>query len=499
MKKSLLLLLFFCFSAVILACSEDTVNPVTGDDTSGGDGNGGDNDSPGTNEQSTFSFSADASWYAFLSSEEAEDYQQGSLWSLIEGWGPPTASSASDSDRGDVLSVSDGGWGCYFLIQPAESGSMDLSSVSNLHFVIKAASGVQSLKFRINDNNSGEYNSADLFTNFSTGEWQVLTVNLEDPALSGIDMNDIAYFGLLGNNSGEGADYGASLSASEVFRLSDIYITDALGLPGRVDFVATVINDGMASADISVSDYLRASSSQSIIVSNETEAVSINMDVSLNTEGKGTNTLLFGVTDDNTDTLVMSAGDVLSLWYSDNTSANRSDSLTVISSGASTSIYIHAGADSNYAHNAWSFGTGANWFNGGDLGTADTNDVQFEGGTALSISSGTGTGYFGIAHSAHDMSALGVNTNDYSLYFDYIYLSGDVSGVVYELEDGDGKSPINIATYTSDTGNIESIEIPLSDFVGFDPATTVSLMTVSTDTLSSSFILDDIHIAESSP
>ena len=201
----------------------------------------------------------------------------------------------------------------------------DWSNHSTLVFGLNTSSmtGFDDLEVKIEDTRGGEFAEsvqlADYMPEMSAG-WATYTIPFSD--FNGIDFSDVRYLGF--NNP---HDVNNMLLAGKLF-LDDIHVQQvACSTAGSVAFAEASYPASSTSASLTVSDECNANRRAVVLVDNGTETIGVG--APLDAAGEATLEVKFGTTDDNTQTLGVSNGNVLTARYTDANGMKRMASSTI--------------------------------------------------------------------------------------------------------------------------------------------------------------------------
>jgi len=112
---------------------------------------------------------------------------------------------------------------------------------------------------------------------------------------------------------------------------------EACPFEGIVGFDADSYSNSSASATVLLNDACIAFKTVEVVVDNGTETISI--DVELDIDGKGTTAIGFGVTSDETDTIAVSDGDVLTVTYNAANGVDQTDTADITGLASTLGVY----------------------------------------------------------------------------------------------------------------------------------------------------------------
>ncbi len=231
----------------------------------------------------------------------------------------------------NVISFVSSGVG-WFGAGIASNLPLDLSgfAAGNMKFLIKIPAYV-TFKIGINDTQGNE-NYVEFPANETVyglernGEWGQVVIPISD-IQGNVNLQALSYEFMILEENGSQCH----------FVIDDIY-WDGGGLSeSSVNFDAETYNENDSEATINLIDEAAADSMITIEVDNGTDT--INIDVDLDGDGSGSATVNFGPTDDETDTIAISEGDVLTVNYSDINGILRTDTADIIGDPANSTSY----------------------------------------------------------------------------------------------------------------------------------------------------------------
>ncbi len=328
----------------------------------------------------------------------------------------------------------------------------------NIKFRIKIPASV-TFKIGIQDNSSHE-SYVQFPANQKTyglvrdGEWGQAVIPVDDITGS-VSLRNISYAFTILEESGAQCEMG----------IDDIYWEESSGY-SNVSFDSDTYLENATNATVSVTDENLGNSTVSASVSNGSETISI--DVQLNSEGAGSTVINFGLTDDANDTIAISAGDILTVTYSDYNGTIKEDTANIQSSGASDStLGIYSETHTNPVLNYQSIINSADWSgNSGEPDTESTAVTSVEGTYVLSVNfTDLGHDWGGIAF---DFGSAGQDISEYETLVFYLNKTSmpDVVRLGIKFEDTTGgETEVNISSYTpEEVGDWLKYEIPMNAF-----------------------------------
>lgn len=248
------------------------------------------------------------------------------------------------------------------------------------------------------------------------------------------------------------------------FAIDDIYYDSGGSTAGSVSFDADSYSVDDTSAEIAVMDAAVAGTTVSVSVDNGTENISI--DITLDVAGAGSGTLNFGPTNDDTDTITITAGGTITASYTDAGGTIRTDSAN-ISGGAGSAAGIYSESHITTTIPYTQIINSADW--SGNSAVPDemsTAVTPVDGTYVLSVTYETGgAGWGGVAFDFGSADISSYSTLKFSI---------DTSNMPtlahfgIKLEDtSTGNTEVEMFNYTPViSGNWAAYEIPLSDFPG---------------------------------
>jgi hypothetical protein len=282
------------------------------------------------------------------------------------------------------------------------------------------------------------------------------------------------------------------------FAIDDIYWDGGGTTAGSVNFDADSYSIDENNATISVSDAAAAGNIVSVSVDNATETISI--EITLDGSGNGTGSLNFGPTNDDTDTIAITAGGSLTVSYTDSNGTIRTDTANIEGGGGSDTIGIYSESHTNPMLIYSQIINSADWSgNSAEPDEQSTAVTPVDGTYVLSVQF-TDLGYLwgGIAFNfgSQDISS-------YSTFVINIDKSAMPSitqlGVKFEDNSG-GNTQLDLSSYVPEvTGNWSKYEIPLSHFTAVD-LTDIRYLGLwnpldgSNDFIVGTLYFDDIHL-----
>jgi len=282
------------------------------------------------------------------------------------------------------------------------------------------------------------------------------------------------------------------------FAIDDIYY-DGGGTPSSVSFNAASYSVDDVSAEILVVDIPAANTVVPVSVDNGTETISI--DVTLDVSGNGIATVNFGETNDETDTIAITAGGSITVTYSDANGVVRTDTASIDNvTGPVMGIYSESHTDQMLPYSQ--IINSADWSGNSvvpdELSTAVT---PFDGTYVLSLTYETGgAGWGGAAFDFGSADITAYTTLKFSV--DTSAMPG-LAHFGIKLEDNSaGNTEVDLFSYTPTvSGNWATYEIPLNVFSGANLADLKYLGLWNPYDSSSALIFgtlyfDDIHLTE---
>jgi len=284
------------------------------------------------------------------------------------------------------------------------------------------------------------------------------------------------------------------------FGIDDIYY-DGGGTPSSVNFDSGSYAVDETSADISVFDYAAADSLISVSVDNGIETITIG--IALDADGDGTGTLNFGPTNDDTDTIAITAGGSITVTYTDADGTVRTDSAN-ISGGAVLAVGIYSESHTNPMLSYTQIINSADWgANGASPDIQSTAVPPVDGTYVLGVEfSDLGGAWGGIAFDCSSDPQDISSYNTLVLNMDKQMMS-TLTQLGVKFEDNNGiQFEVNLSNYTAQSNaNWEKYEIPLSDFTGVDFTIIkffllVNPMNSNNDFIFGNLYFDDIYLEQ---
>ena len=347
------------------------------------------------------------------------------------------------------------GWfgGGIASYQPVDLSDFELGYIK---FMIKIPANVL-FKIGINDT-QGHENYVEFPANQTTynlirnGEWGQAAIPLVDIKGS-VNLEMLNYEFMILEQNGIQCE----------FAIDDIY-WDKTGVTfSNVSFnsASYLIDD--TGALITVIDELAVNSLVTVTVDNGTETISV--DVQLDDAGEGSSNIHFGPTNDDTDTIAITEGGIITVTYIDNNGITRTDSADIEDGSGSETAGIYSESHTDPMIPYSQIINSADWSGNSAVPDEQSTAVTPVDGTyVLSVNfEAGGATYGGIS--------FDFGSTDISSY-ETLILSidkSDMSGLVHlgiKLEDTSaGFTEVDITSYTPVmNGNWAMYEIPLSDF-----------------------------------
>lgn len=158
------------------------------------------------------------------------------------------------------------------------------------------------------------------------GEWSQALIPVQEIKGS-VDLQMVSYEFMILEENGAQCE----------FALDDIYWDGGGTTVSNVSFDAESYNTEDSSAEISIIDEAANGTSVSVSVDNGSETISI--EIALDSDGEGTGTVNFGSTDDETNTLMILEGDVISVNYTDSNGIVKSDTANILGDLVESNAY----------------------------------------------------------------------------------------------------------------------------------------------------------------
>lgn len=374
----------------------------------------------------------------------------------------------------------------------SSNAPLDLSGFAygNIKFRIQIPANV-SFKIGINDTQGHE--SYVLFPANQTafglernGQWGQAVIPVQD-VLGNVDLENLSYEFIILEQSGTQCS----------FALDDIYWDGGGYAPASVSFDAASYATTDTGAGIDISDEGAVNTTASVQVSNGRST--INVSIPLNYLGIGSGSINFGPTDDATNTIAVSAGNVLTVTYQDSEGIQRTDTANV-TGPPQNSIGIFSESHTNPVLPFSQIINSADWSgNPAEPNPQSTAVAPLDGNYVLSVNfADIGMGWGGVAFN------FGTgNVSNYSTFVININKSAMPTlahfGIKWEDNSG-GQTQLDIASYTPViNGSWARYEIPLSHFSGVNFANVKFLGLWNPTTSSNAYLtgflyFDDIYL-----
>jgi len=361
----------------------------------------------------------------------------------------------------------------------------------NLKFMIKIPANV-TFKIGINDSQGNE-NYVTFPANQTAyglvrdGEWGQAVIPV--PAMVGaVDLQMLSYAFIILEQQGTQC----------ALAIDDIYYDGGGASFSSVSFNADSYAVTAANATISLQDTAAPNSVRNVVVTSGTHSIS--MGISLNHVGLGSGTLNFGNTNDDTDTIQIAAGDILTVTYTDTEGNNRSDTANITGGSNPNSMGIFSETHTNPTLPYSQIINSADWSgNPAEPNPQSTAVTPVDGTYVLSVNfAAGGAGWGGVAFDFGAQDATG-----YSSFVININKSAMPSLAHFgiKFEDGaGGQMQLDIASYTPVVnGNWARYEIPISHFSGVNFANLKYLGLWNPTTASNAYLtgflyFDDIYL-----
>lgn len=335
---------------------------------------------------------------------------------------------------------------------------IDLSGFADgvIKFMIKIPANV-TFKIGINDA-AGNENYVQFPANQTAfglernGEWGQAIIPVADIQGS-VDLEMLSYEFMILEENGTQCQ----------FAIDDIY-WDVSGINiSSVSFDADSYTVDDTIAEITVVDEGASGTTVSVSVDNGTDTISI--DITLDADGAGTGALYFGPTNDDTDTIAITAGGTITASYTDFNGIVKTDTATIEGGSGPTSAGIYSESHTDTMIPYSQIINSADW--SGNSAAPDeqsTAVTPVDGTYVLAVEfTDLGAGWGGIAFnfSSQDISAystfvINIDTSDMPVLHNF--------GIKLEDNAG-GNTEVNIADYTPViSGNWAKYEISLTDF-----------------------------------
>ncbi|MCP4710373.1 MAG: glycoside hydrolase family 16 protein [Planctomycetes bacterium] len=388
------------------------------------------------------------------------------------------------------------GWGGTVFSCPHS----DISDYANLIFSINtsaADTSFSNLNIEIEDSQGGKTSvrlDSDNYTPTISGDWARYEIPLSD--FTAVDLTDIIHLGFWNPVDDSNTMVFGTLYFDDIF-LQSTECSDA----GSVSLNAETYTTTTSSATITVSDPCAASSLVIVSVDNGSETIVIG--VTTDASGVGTGTLHFGATNDNTDAIAISEGDLLTVTYTDASGNVRTDAAD-IEAGSSTEITMGIFSES-HTQSILVYDqiiNSADW--SGNPATPDetnTDVAPADGSYVLAVDYGdAGAGWGGIAF---NFGETGQDITDYTTLVFSIDTSvlPDFSSLGVKFEDSaGGMAEVYLASYAPVISeNWAKYEIPLLHFPATDLTDVIYLglwtpVDASGALIFGTIYFDDIHL-----
>ncbi|HNT52476.1 MAG TPA: glycoside hydrolase family 16 protein, partial [Candidatus Syntrophosphaera sp.] len=246
------------------------------------------------------------------------------------------------------------------------------------------------------------------------------------------------------------------------FALDEIYWDGGGAAASSVSFNADSYTTSDAGATITVNDLAAAGQTVSVAVSSGRETISIS--IPLNAIGIGSETLNFGPTNDNTDTIAISAGVTLTATYTDTNGTVRTDTAG-ITGGVQDAIGIYSESHTNPMLVYSQIINSADWSaNPAEPNEQSTAVTPVDGNYVLSVNFTNG----GYTWGGIDFNFGSQDISTYATFVIHINKTAmpDLTHLGIKFEDNSqGATEVDLAAYTPMvSGNWLRYEIPLSHF-----------------------------------
>lgn len=339
----------------------------------------------------------------------------------------------------------------------ASNAPLDLGSFGygNIKFRIKIPANV-TFKIGITDN-GGHENYVTFPANQTAfglernGEWGQAVIPLQD-IRGNVDLSNLNYPFAILEQSG----------AQCQFAIDDIYWDGGGQTPASVSFSAASYSTTDSGATISVIDDGAANSSAVVQVSNGRASISVS--IPLNYQGIGSGSVNFGPTNDDTNTIAVAAGNVLTASYLDSDGITRTDTAN-ITGPPQNAMGIYSESHTNPMLAYTQIINSADWSgNSAEPNPQSTAVTPVDGTYVLGVNfTNLGMGWGGIAFNFGNQ-----NISTWSTFVIHVNKSEMSSlarlGIKWEDNSG-GNVEVNLASYTPTlVGNWLRYEIPLSHF-----------------------------------
>jgi len=369
---------------------------------------------------------------------------------------------------------------------------VDLSDFAdgNLKFMIKMPTNV-TFKIGVMDS-QGNQSYVEFPANQTVyglernGDWGQAIVPVT--AFSGVDFSMLDYEFIILEEQGTQC----------TFAIDDIYY-DGGGTPSSVSFNAASYSVDDAGAEILVVDIPAANTVVPVSVDNGTETISV--DVTIEVSGDGTATVNFGETNDETDTIAITAGGSITVTYSDADGVIRTATASIDNvAGPIMGIYSESHTDQMLPYSQ--IINSADWSGNSvvpdELSTAVT---PLDGTYVLSLTFETGSLVWGGV--AFDFGSVDISSYSTLVFSIDTSEMADLVNFGIKFEDNSGgNNEINISTLTPViSNNWATYEIPLSQYPAVN-LSDISLLGLWNPTDGSSayqfgtLYFDDIHLTD---
>ena len=341
----------------------------------------------------------------------------------------------------------------------SSNSPLDLSGFAygNVKFRIKIPANV-TFKIGINDS-QGHENYVQFPANQTAfglqrdGEWGQATIPVQD-IKGNVDLENLSYEFIILEQSGTQCQ----------FALDDIYWDGGGYAPASVSFNAASYSIVDSGAEIDLSDEGAVNTTAEVQVSNGSST--INLSIPLNYLGMGSGSILFGPTDDATNTISVSAGTLLTATYEDSEGNLRTDT-AVVTGPPQNTMGIYSESHTNPMLPYSQIVNSADWSgNPAEPNPQSTAVTPVDGTYVLSVNFGDiGMGWGGVSFNFGSG-----NISSYSTFVININKSAmpSLAHLGIKFEDGaGGQTQLDIAAYTPViNGSWARYEIPLSNFSG---------------------------------
>ncbi|MFO7659418.1 MAG: glycoside hydrolase family 16 protein [Candidatus Cloacimonadaceae bacterium] len=370
---------------------------------------------------------------------------------------------------------------------------LDLSGFAegSIKFMIKMPANV-TFKIGINDAQNLESYvtfpaNQNAFGLVRDGEWGQAVIPVSE-IVGNVDLQTLSYAFIILEEGGVQCQ----------FAIDDIYWAGGGSGPSSVSFDADSYEDTAENATLTVNDEAAAGTTVSVSVTNGTDTISIG--ITLNQSGVGSGLVNFGPTDDETNTISITAGGSIDASYTDTNGNIKTATANITGGSSSDTMGIYSETHTNPMLPYSQIINSADWSgNAAEPNEQSTAVTPVDGTYVLSVTfADLGAGWGGIAFNFGSQ-----NIAAYSTFVINVNKSAMPNmahfGIKFEDNAG-GNLQVDLASYTPViSGDWSRYEIPMSNFAGVNLADVKYLGLWNPTTSSNAFIVgtlyfDDIHL-----